>query len=294
MNTPVNDNELMAVYQSMPKEEPSAKLDQAIRDHAHQSVKTWSRPGWVWPISMAAATVLCAGLFFQLAQLVPKPKLGPIERAPEARARAQQPAPPIGTSPMESQIVTLEQDLKMHAASEQLLEFKLDQSNDDAAQDDPGFMATPTTLTMRETLRRNIPNDEPELTSDQERSLSRERVTKPLNESYTSTVKTSAARMINNTPPSDTSQAEFDHSESAFSDDATSQMHRLLMSEEQWINRLNYFHQSGDTEAFEQNYWQMKSQHPEFELTPTWLKWAEDHGLDLSQQVNNHTPGEQG
>ena len=77
--------------------EPRPEVDHAVLEYARRHVAPQHRasPAWVWPLSLAAAVVVCVGVFFQIARLMPQPPTV-VVMAPPAPQAAERPDPAVG------------------------------------------------------------------------------------------------------------------------------------------------------------------------------------------------------
>lgn len=92
------DRWIVGAYRQLPAIEPSARVDRAILSAAAEACGEDSRgtrkPWWIWPMSMAAGLALTVGVFYQIANLVPRPII--VVMDPPAIEEAR-PAQRIGT-----------------------------------------------------------------------------------------------------------------------------------------------------------------------------------------------------
>jgi hypothetical protein len=65
MNEPLDDEDLVARYRTLPRPEPSAALDAAVLAQARAAVRR-TRPAWMAPLAAAAVVVLAVAVGWQL------------------------------------------------------------------------------------------------------------------------------------------------------------------------------------------------------------------------------------
>lgn len=94
---PLPDAWVLGAYGRLERSRPPDHVNHAILARAFEAARDQHRrsPAWVWPLSAAAALVLCVGLFVHVANLIPQPRVIIMPPAPVPAERQEPPA--VGT-----------------------------------------------------------------------------------------------------------------------------------------------------------------------------------------------------
>jgi hypothetical protein len=96
-----DEREVSRLYRRLPREEPSAELDAAIRAEARSAVEVHPAPlvpptgrrQWYFPVAAAAIIVLAVAVTWHVEQEQPDPVVAPVPAAPPAQAPKKEEAP---------------------------------------------------------------------------------------------------------------------------------------------------------------------------------------------------------
>jgi hypothetical protein len=96
-----DEREVSRLYRRLPREEPSAELDAAIRAEARSAVEVHPAPlvpptgrrQWYFPVAAAAIIVLAVAVTWHVEQEQPDPVVAPVPAAPPAQAPKKEEVP---------------------------------------------------------------------------------------------------------------------------------------------------------------------------------------------------------